>query len=566
LTTGNIVFPGATGDLIGSSSLFWDNTNLIHKLTQDGSFKGYYQVASCGQTTLGNANVVSKFTPTDGFGTASNFVDYNLAIHRHANVVGTRQNDVGVWGWNTGYADANFRENTSLSAIYNQYESFYHPTSGDTLQEWHVVWVNPAGSFYARPFTAICDEVTNNIITRIGTNSHIFQKPDGGAGGTGTAFLTLEPSRILYAPIAITSGTASAAWEFVFPSHTGLTASTPYYDILTDGGTVQWATGNFTTQGFITIAQRQISFVGASTITNAAAFVIAGQPLAGTNATLTNSYALWTQAGNVRFDGIIECLGTLAARGSGNLQFQAVGTNIAYFSGTNANFLWNSDNTFDIGAVGANRPRSIYVGTQFYAGTDGAAAPGFSWGAETNSGLYRVGAGIFGWSIAGALKHIIQGSQYNIRDNAALFVMGASDDLTFGRAAAGSMSIGGQANGQTIAVSTLTELTTIAAAATTDTAIQIPVNAVVFAVSVRVTTVIPTAATFTVTGTSSGTQFDVAGGVSTAATTTDVGTRNCPFKNGAAQTIRITPNINPANNSGRVRVTIHYYQITAATS
>lgn len=123
-----------------------------------------------------------------------------------------------------------------------------------------------------------------------------------------------------------------------------------------------------------------------------------------------------------------------------------------------------------------------------------------------------------------------------------------------------------QANGQQLVWKSVTELTTIAAAATTDTAIQIPANAVVLAVTVRVTTVIPTAATFTVTGTTSGTQFDVAGGVSTAANTTDVGTRNCTYSNGAAQTIRITPNLNPAANTGRVRVTIHYYLPTPPTS
>jgi hypothetical protein len=105
----------------------------------------------------------------------------------------------------------------------------------------------------------------------------------------------------------------------------------------------------------------------------------------------------------------------------------------------------------------------------------------------------------------------------------------------------------------------LTELVTVAAAATTDTVLNIPLNAIVFAVTVRVTTAIPTAATFTVTGATSGTQFDVAGGVAVALNTTDVGTRNCPFKNGAAQHVRITPNINPATNAGRVRVTVHYF-------
>lgn len=122
------------------------------------------------------------------------------------------------------------------------------------------------------------------------------------------------------------------------------------------------------------------------------------------------------------------------------------------------------------------------------------------------------------------------------------------------------------ANGQQLGLAYVTELTTIAAAATTDTAIQIPANAIVFAVSVRNTVAIPTAATYTVTGATSGTQFDVAGGVAVAANTTDVGTRNCPYKNGAAQAIRFTPDLTPANNNGRVRVTIWYFTSTPPTS
>lgn len=125
---------------------------------------------------------------------------------------------------------------------------------------------------------------------------------------------------------------------------------------------------------------------------------------------------------------------------------------------------------------------------------------------------------------------------------------------------------GSNVNGQVTTVADLTELTTIAAAATTDTAIQIPANAVVLGVSVRVTVVIPTAATFTVTGTTSATAFQTGASVSTAATTTDVGTKSCPFLNTTAQTVRITPNATPGANTGRVRVTIHYYQITAPTS
>lgn len=129
-----------------------------------------------------------------------------------------------------------------------------------------------------------------------------------------------------------------------------------------------------------------------------------------------------------------------------------------------------------------------------------------------------------------------------------------------------SVSMQTAANSQALNVKTLTELTTIAAAASTNTTIQIPANVIVLAVSVRVTIVIPTAETFTVTGTSSSTAFQTGAGVSTAATTTDVGTKACPYLNTAAQTITITPNTSPADNTGRVRVTIHYIDITPAAS
>jgi hypothetical protein len=123
----------------------------------------------------------------------------------------------------------------------------------------------------------------------------------------------------------------------------------------------------------------------------------------------------------------------------------------------------------------------------------------------------------------------------------------------------------GLANGQQISYKSLSELTTIAAAATTDTVIQIPANVIVKAVSVRVVTVIPTAATFTVTGATSTTVFNTAA-VSTAANSTDKGNLNCPYNNGAAQKIRITPNATPAAATGQVRITVWYEDSIAPTS
>jgi hypothetical protein len=51
-----------------------------------------------------------------------------------------------------------------------------------------------------------------------------------------------------------------------------------------------------------------------------------------------------------------------------------------------------------------------------------------------------------------------------------------------------------------------------------------------------------------------------------AAGTTDAGTKAGAYYNASALAVRITPNIQPADNSGRVRVTIHYYTVTPATS
>ena len=48
--------------------------------------------------------------------------------------------------------------------------------------------------------------------------------------------------------------------------------------------------------------------------------------------------------------------------------------------------------------------------------------------------------------------------------------------------------------------------------------------------------------------------------------TTNKGNLNCPYNNGAAQTIRITPDQTPADNSGRVRVTIWYEDSIPPTS
>lgn len=129
------------------------------------------------------------------------------------------------------------------------------------------------------------------------------------------------------------------------------------------------------------------------------------------------------------------------------------------------------------------------------------------------------------------------------------------------------ISVGGGNNGQLLGLKTLSELVTLVSGHATDaTSMQLPANAIIMGVSVRVTAAPATTATFTVTGTSSATAFQTGANVSTVVNTTDVGTKSCPYLNTAAQTITLTYNAAPTDSLGRVRVTIHYFDITPPTS
>jgi hypothetical protein len=196
-----------------------------------------------------------------------------------------------------------------------------------------------------------------------------------------------------------------------------------------------------------------------------------------------------------------------------------------------------------------------------------SSTPALSFAAETGLGFYRASGNRLCVAGNGAdLFHFFaQAPYFLIKSNTAQLAMGVAVDLTWTRTAAGSYAVGGLGNGQLLGSKVLTELTTIAAAATTDTTIQIPQHAKVVAVSVRVTVAIPTATTFDVGVAGATTRYGA--GLSTAADTTNPGTNDDGMRYyGTATAIRITPNLTPATNAGRVRVTIHYVDVTPPTS
>lgn len=205
-----------------------------------------------------------------------------------------------------------------------------------------------------------------------------------------------------------------------------------------------------------------------------------------------------------------------------------------------------------------------------------AAAPSIAFANESGTGFSRGGAGIVNLSFQGAQGVRFDNSSGNrvITDN---FVIGlATPDVVLSRDAANTLALknGNLAQESRVyagnggfmsVVKTVTESLTIAAAATTVGATSIPAGAILLGVSVRVTTVIPTAATFTVTTTVGGTTLNTAA-VSTAANSTDPGTAAGASFRSAATAVTITPNLTPVAATGVVRLQYYYLQVTPATS
>ncbi len=177
------------------------------------------------------------------------------------------------------------------------------------------------------------------------------------------------------------------------------------------------------------------------------------------------------------------------------------------------------------------------------------------------------------------------GSDNNIRfqiGGASIFSMGASSMVPNGSKDLGStansvkniyVGPGGTGNGQYWQRGEINELLTIAAATSTDTVGNLlPANSIIRAVVVRVTTAIPTAATFTVGDATTPARF--ATGVAVAANTTAVGLLHMDPTNtsaaGPVQTsavkIRITPNATPGAATGVVRISVFFDTFVAPTS
>lgn len=281
----------------------------------------------------------------------------------------------------------------------------------------------------------------------------------------------------------------------------------------------------------------------------------------GTGKLVSGNTAIFTSGGNSLIDST-----------AGSLNFR---TNTA----SNITFQYNNSTSMQITGLhtlfGGLTADGVGV-IQLPAAT--TSAGGITAGTDTL--LFRVSAGVWGLGGTANPSKIVflnsgstSGASF-ITDSAGAFDFNTNGTIRLQSGGATSLTLDGSqnalfssgSNGQSLNVKHLTELTTIAAAATTTTTIQMPAGSIVLSVSVRVTTLIPTATSFSVGDAGSATRFSTAN-VSTAATSTDPGTKAGAYYNASATGIVLTMNGGtPADNSGRVRVTIAYLDCTVPTS
>ncbi len=119
------------------------------------------------------------------------------------------------------------------------------------------------------------------------------------------------------APALSASGTPAVPLTVTAAADTAITAGAESTSVFIDlSASRQFATGALAAQRALRISAPIYRFVGASTITSAVTVFIEGAPSAGTNATITNSYALYVGGGTTRLGGALVVDGAAGVGGA----------------------------------------------------------------------------------------------------------------------------------------------------------------------------------------------------------------------------------------------------------
>lgn len=195
-----------------------------------------------------------------------------------------------------------------------------------------------------------------------------------GIGGSA-AFSTLFLTRF-----AASSNVAHPYFQINPVADTGITASTESPNVYFNfaNATRTWATGALTLQRFFRVGQPTIAFAGASTVTDVATLGVSGAPIKGTNATLTNTHAIYVLGAAV--STAVNSYGITI-----NTQTGATNNYAAQFLGGNTGFGTSAPTALIHLAAGTAVANTAPL--QFTAGTNETTARGAT--QEYNNSFYQ---------------------------------------------------------------------------------------------------------------------------------------------------------------------------------
>lgn len=151
----------------------------------------------------------------------------------------------------------------------------------------------------------ITPSASNYSIVGNGTTLRLNSTSNVSTYVNGTIVVDVNANNISFAP---TGNSFNVDDVFLFRPATATTATTTAerraFHINMGSNGAHHAAGTIATNRDVLITARSHSFTSASTITDAATLAITAAPIAGTNATITNAYSLWSQAGKVRMQGL----------------------------------------------------------------------------------------------------------------------------------------------------------------------------------------------------------------------------------------------------------------------
>jgi len=184
----------------------------------------------------------------------------------------------------------------AAAAATNMFEVTQTSTTANTVGIYSAHSGAISGTGYALYATKTGASTTNigGYFSASGATSNYGLIVPSGGGNVGIGISA--PTGLFHITQAATANGALTGIVYTGAVNTNQTLSTEIPSLTLTTAGRQWATGALATQREVLITQPAYSFVGASTITNAATLGIAGAPISNTNTSLTNTHALLIQA------------------------------------------------------------------------------------------------------------------------------------------------------------------------------------------------------------------------------------------------------------------------------